>query len=86
MSGSEVERIERAALKHREKVYDLPPPARHHDIYKIAVRDESFTYADADEGFLTSSGRFVNRFEAAKIARAAGQAEPVGPLQTVDLW
>ena len=88
MSGSEVERIERAALKHGEKVYDLPRPARHSDVYKAAVHDESFTYSHAIEGFVTSTGRFVTRCEATPIARAARQCRllPGQALQTVDLW
>lgn len=90
MSGSEVERIERAALKIGETVYDLPRPARHSDVYRsVRFLGADVVYGDGSfEGFVTSAGRFVERVEATMIARAAGQARlaPGQLLQTVDLW
>ena len=47
-------------------------------------------YVDMHEGFLTSSGRFVDRTEARAIAEGAGQLEPTAdgapaPLQSPEL-
>jgi hypothetical protein len=88
---SEVEKIVSAALKVGREVISLPPPARHADVIRYALvgTPSSEVYGpESVEGFLTSTGRFVDRVEAGKIARDAGQ---VGgffglPLQTVDLW
>lgn len=44
---------------------------RHHDIL-IRFRGEVST-TPSDQGFYTSNGRFVDRFEAYDIAKAAGQ-------------
>lgn len=50
-------------------IVSAPPPARHHNLFvawsRLGAPDES--------GFLTSTGRFVGREEAWKIARAASQ-------------
>jgi hypothetical protein len=50
-------------------IVSAPPPARHHNLFiawdRLGSPDES--------GFLTSTGRFVGREEALKIALASGQ-------------
>lgn len=87
----DVETIDAAALQVDGQVFTLPRPARHSDLYRHAVPDEvdrDRLYGHAVEGFVTSTGRFVDRVEAARIARAARQARVIEgqPLQTVDLW
>lgn len=72
------ETIERAAIKRGMKIFDVPRPGRHHDVINL-MRDRGYDLAACErQGFTTSSGRFVNRREAMKIAKAAGQliAEP----------
>ncbi len=87
---SDVERIERAALNIAGVVYDVPRPGRHSDVYRtVRHLSADLVYgSDSFEGFVTSTGRFVERIEATTIARAAKQTRllPGQPLQTVDLW
>jgi hypothetical protein len=68
-------------------IVSAPPPARHHNLFiaydRLGPPDE--------QGFLTSTGRFVGREEAAFIARQAGQpiirSEARGDhLFSEDLW
>lgn len=63
----------------------LPPPARHNDILWGFGR-----VLPEDQGFITSTGRFVGRREAAGIALGAGQVEeltaPASGLFSEDLW
>jgi hypothetical protein len=68
-------------------IVSAPPPARHHNLFALAGKPDQ-------QGFLTSTGRFVGREKAKKIAMAAGQQfKPtpeggyVGPqLFSEDLW
>lgn len=61
---------------------------RHHNCFAVAAeqgwcdptqywRDSRGTRPKSVQGFLTSADRFVDRAEAARIARAAGQVNPV---------
>jgi len=62
----------------------LPAPARHHDILWGFGR-----VLPEDQGFLTSTGRYVDRKEAAQIAWAAEQVKTlIAPpnLYSEDLW
>lgn len=85
------ERIVAAAVNHGA-VLSLPPPARHHTI--IATMDlemnvDGLNAIPQSQGFLTSTGRFVNRVEGYYIALAAGQLskEKATPqLFSEDLW
>jgi hypothetical protein len=76
------------------EVWTLPRPARHHILAK-AWSDAHFRNGkpaplyDHDSGFMTSTGRFVDREEAEAIARASGQIEGDlygGVLTSEDLW
>ena len=80
------ERIISAAV-YNGQIISLPAPARHHDI--LWARDiEEF----AVQGFLTSTGRFVNRNEAIGVAWRAKQISEDNPptvsheLYSEDLW
>lgn len=69
-------------------IVSAPPPARHHNLFiahhLLGRPDES--------GFLTSTGRFVDREEGLKIALASGQpmidhpARHARLLFSEDLW
>lgn len=52
-------------------IYAKPRPARHHDCFFRGCEAQKVTC-----GFLTSAGQFVDRREAYKIAKAAGQILP----------
>lgn len=46
--------------------------------YKYGWQEDSLTRCNVVQGFITNTGRFVNRKEAWKIARAAGQIDDNG--------
>ncbi|MDJ1632307.1 hypothetical protein [Rhizobium rhizogenes] len=86
------ERIIAAAIQLAGTI-SLPPPARHHTI--IATMDlemgiDGTKAVPESQGFLTDTGRFVNRVEAFYIAVKAGQItvdSSRGPqLYSEDLW
>ena len=85
------ERIVSAAVRIGPTAVTFPPPARHGDIMK-AIHDinRKLLIKPSDQGFLTSTGRYVTRGEAQLIAVAAGQVsdEPAlrGELFSEDLW
>lgn len=68
------ERIVAAAIQIDGVTHSLPAPARHHDV--MYALDEDYwkkCMGTEESGFLTSAGRFVDREEGCRIARAAGQ-------------
>jgi hypothetical protein len=71
------ETIATAAIMHKGRPYHVDRPGRHHDVIRLLDKlfpgDAPFTGA---QGFMTNAGRFVDRYEAAKIATAAGQILP----------
>lgn len=70
----------------------LPAPNRHHDIIRASsdVGLPQDAICDADQGFITSTGRYVTREDAVPIAQAAGQilqkTDPAHMLFSEDLW
>ena len=71
----------------------LPPPNRHHNIIRYICETFDVETVDSsyEQGFVTSTGRFVDRKEAVDIAVAAGQTthHEWGPrtlLFSEDLW
>lgn len=87
------ERIIAAALRTAEELFALSPPARHHDLLQALLRQgaDRQMVAEAEQGFLTSAGRFVDRQTAWHLAEAAGQIRArldglSGMLFTENLW
>lgn len=83
------ERIVAAAMIYNGVVCSLPAPARHNDIIReIAARVGSANWpVNGEDGFTTSTGRFVGRNLGMEIARAAGQTEAaMEQLFSEDLW
>lgn len=96
------ERIVAAAVRLEGVVYSLPPPARHNtiihnwpDILAPLARVRSapgvtpvaIVIARGEQGFVTNTGRFVGRMQAAFIALFARQIPKLrGPLYSEDLW
>ena len=66
------ETIERAAIKIDDTVHSVPKPGRHHDVIRV-VYDATGKTVFGEQGFVTSTGRFVNRRVARKIAENAKQ-------------
>jgi hypothetical protein len=90
------ERIEAAAIMVRnpakgDHAFSERRPARHNDLIRI-VRGLGYKrpIEPDDQGFITSTGRFVTREEACVIARNAGQIikkhGPDDELFSEDLW
>ena len=73
-------------------IVTAPPPARHgtllHPMYTFGMLPKGFD----DQGFITSTGRYVERVEALQIALASGQPMIDHPsrhdtlLFSEDLW
>jgi hypothetical protein len=58
---------------------------RHVDIIRLAIK--AGMMEEFDEGFLTSEGIFVDRYEAARIALESGQIKySTEKLRSQDLW
>ena len=81
-----IEHITHVAIQKEDKVYRLCWPARHHHVLHML----SQTVGDIgkhEQGFVTSTERFVTREEAAEIARAAGQTTMTrSMLFSEDVW
>jgi hypothetical protein len=88
-----MEHIVAAAVCKNGKVYSVPRPGRHCDVISLVG-----SYVEQNEqGFVTNTGRYVGRVEAAQIAFKAGQlieekvkrrgqTIPVPWLDSSDVW
>jgi len=80
------ETIEAVAIEFEFFVWTLPRPARHHDVIAERKRRNGLT-GSGRQGFVTNTGRFVDRGAAAHIAYCAGQIkEPKAQLFSEDVW
>lgn len=79
-----------AAIKEGNMVCSVPKPGRHHDVIRAMATSGIPIPIVGQQGFLTSEGHFVNRYEARDIARMAGQilAKTGNPdeLFSEDIW
>jgi len=70
-------------------IWTLPRPNRHHSVIAL-MRLSGYNGSVRDQGFLDSNGSFVNRSEAAKIAKSANQILNCkmisSTLTSEDLW
>lgn len=86
---SEHQRIIAAACELDGLIYTMPPPARHHDIvYKMP---EGAARLACEQGFLTSTGRFLDRTVARYMAIDMKQVKDMSVLHprhlfSEDLW
>lgn len=86
------ETIAAAAVYYDGLIYSIDAPARHHHILRAMVKHDVDDAAMSPryQGFVTNTGRFVDRYEAAKIARAANQLirqpTPKDMLTSEDVW
>ena len=85
-----METIEAAAISHDGIVYSVPRPGRHHNVCHVMMAQGLPPETMRLQGFVTSTGRFVDRREAAIIARDAGQllrkTNPTDLLFSEDVW
>lgn len=78
------ETIISAAIHQGGCIISLPSPARHHTIIKHMVEDLGLNPPiNGIQGFLTNTGRFVNRTTAYKIAFPNDEPKL---LYSEDLW
>jgi hypothetical protein len=87
------ERVEAAAILVHCKVWKVPKPGRHCDVIRLycAYTGRRCIPPKAEagcvQGFVTSTGRFVDRETAAQIALDAGQInEAKDYLFSEDVW
>lgn len=91
MSRTEGMTIAAAAIWYDGMTYSLPRPARHTDVANklIALKLDEVAMR-GEQGFTTSTGIFVRREPAMRIATEAGQlkAEPINArrLHSEDVW
>lgn len=81
--------ITHSAIRYQGETFALPAPNRHHHV----IRHIGGIRGPDIQGFLDNRGKFLNRREAMRVARAAGQLiRPTvggyqGPLLfSEDLW
>ncbi len=91
----DVETVECAAIKFQGVVFSVPRPGRHPDVIRKICRETGVPNVPGinPQGFVTSTGRFVTREEAMRIAITARQPwRDTGPhegqtrLFSEDLW
>jgi hypothetical protein len=79
-----------AICMHKNQlVFSLPKPARHCNVMMAAANLGINVLGNNEQGFLTSTGRFVRRAPARVIAHRAGQiGETIigGTFTSEDLW
>ncbi|HVJ31591.1 MAG TPA: hypothetical protein VND94_00625 [Terriglobia bacterium] len=86
-----MERIARVAIRTPDGyVWGKEQPMRHHDLIHD-LSEEGYSAADvSDQGFMTDSGRFVDRSEGLRIAIEAGQIVKKNgnenELYSEDMW
>jgi hypothetical protein len=86
------ERIVAVAIRVNGLTVSLPPPARHVNVLKLLRETFGEKRGDAlprDQGFITTSGRYVGRLDAFLIARDNGQSKrTTGSMElfSEDLW
>jgi len=90
---SEPERIVHAATMHRRtrRIYSVAAPGRHHQVLSMMRQvGLNTSHGDNIQGFVSSRGRFLNRTEAAVVAKLANQlirkTPPENELFSEDLW
>lgn len=88
---SAIETIDTAAIKWNGRVWSVPRPGRHCDVFRaIWAEMGEVEVLGGTQGFVTSTGRFTDRKEGMNIAKAAGQLErgkfQPNTLFSEDLW
>lgn len=87
---SEPERIVAAALIAGGVICFTPAPGRHHHVIHALAKNRAGEMSHGDQGFVTNTGRFVDREEGLAIAKSAGQIIKKNgnerELYSEDLW
>jgi len=90
---AERERITGVAIMYGSDMQTLDRPARHGDIISMMASRGIRTGGDCTQGFVTNTGRFLNRWQALRFAVRAKQCPFAlmkrgleGELFSEDLW
>lgn len=91
MDENAPERITGVAILYEGTTYSLPRPNRHNHVIRMMVDDYGIKKPGSrGQGFVTSTGRYVDRVEGLSIAQAANQIKPGfgvhSQLFSEDLW
>jgi hypothetical protein len=76
--------ITHVAIRFKGEIYSLPAPNRHHDVIRHIIDSTGETHVDSrdeDQGFLDSTGRYLTRWQALRVASQAGQLKPNEPVR-----
>lgn len=72
-------------------IVSSPPPARHHTVMHVLYEHTQLVNSPADQGFLTDTGQYLDRYEAyihavkhGQLPANGGKAPPA--LYSEDLW
>lgn len=76
----EEETVAAAALRVDGVVWTLPRPAYHVHVLRAYADVNGRVPRDEEQGFVTSTGRFVDRAEAGRLVGR------FGPILSEDLW
>lgn len=83
------ESILAAATLYEGKIYSVPQPARHDKVLHKVIEETGVAYVRGEkQGFITNTGRFVDREEAVEIALKADQTprNKWFELYSEDVW
>jgi len=70
-------------------IYKVPSPGRHHDVIRVMIELGCSIPIMGEQGFITSTERFVDRQEAGQIALDSKQIPRLSfppRLHSEDLW
>jgi hypothetical protein len=87
-----IERIKNVAIRQKGAFFSpvSESPLRHNDLIKILVECNLPTPIIGEQGFITDTGRFVDRKDALEIAKESGQIiEKHGNFKVLyseDMW
>jgi hypothetical protein len=86
-----LEEISGVAIRHDGKFWALAKPSRHHDVLRMMCAQGFGPSAMVgDQGFMTSAGCFVTRWQGHRIAFRAGQTKRQPYLESElfseDVW
>ena len=89
--SAKCEMIGGVAIQMGTSVIAMPPPNRHHNVIRLMVDTYGFHKPiTGTQGFVTNTGRFVDRIEGLAIAKAANQLKPNyierNELYSEDVW
>ena len=81
------ETITHVAIEFADMTLDLPKPARHSDVIALHLKLTGKRGSGKRQGFITSTGRFVDRTIGAMVAWRAKQISiKRDKLYSEDLW